>query len=552
MTLRLSLLLALLCLFPAAASAAKDQESTFQDDPRLLSSDPATVAGTMDKMKALGADRLRVSVFWQDVAPANRTQTKPAGFDAADPAAYDPGAWAKYDRVVLLAKERGLRVNFNVTSPAPFWATGSLKDRPDLDDTFDPNPVEFGLFVRAVGTRYSGTYVPPVPSPAAAPAAPQPPSLLFPPAQTRQAPAAATGTLPRVGYWTVWNEPNQPGWLTPQWLDDPRGGTALVETAPRIYRALMDQMWTALGATGHAADTILIGETAPKGQETVTGPTRAIKPGRFIRQLYCLDDNLQFLLGTSAEVRGCPVSDQAAKMVAEHPALFKATGYAHHPYELLLAPTIKPRTADNYTTANLDDLSGLLRRIYQRFGQKPPGGGRDVPLYLTEFGYQTPPEKASVSFAKQAAFLNQVEWMTYRNPRVQTLSQFLLRDDGGDIGVTFQSGLQTLAGKAKPAQAAYALPLFLPSRTVKRGSKLRVFGLVRPAVNGKAATVELQLRKKGGAFRKLRSLKASAARGYVDARVTPTSSGDVRLVWRDGTNRATSRSVSFRVTPKKE
>jgi hypothetical protein len=100
----------------------------------------------------------------------------------------------------------------------------------------------------------------------------------------------------------------------------------------------MDQMYAALQATGHGKDTILIGETAPKGQERVTGPTRAIKPGRFIRQLYCLDDNLQFLQGTSAELRGCPVTDQAAKMIAEHPALFRATGYAHHPYELTFAP----------------------------------------------------------------------------------------------------------------------------------------------------------------------------------------------------------------------
>lgn len=554
-SLRLRLTTLLLCglaLSPSTALAAKDQESTFQDDPLLLSSDPAVVAGTMDKLAALGVDRLRVSVFWKDVAPANVAQTKPAGFNAADPAQYDPKAWDKYDRIVMLAKDRGLRVNFNVTSPAPSWATGSLADRPDLDKNFDPNPAEFGDFVRAVGTRYSGTYVPPVPSPAAAPAASTPPSLLFPRQATTgpTGPAIPAGALPRVGYWTIWNEPNQPGWLTPQWLQDPRGGKELVETAPRIYRSLVDTAYASLLGTGHTEDTILIGETAPKGQPRVTGPTRAIRPARFIRQLYCLDDNLQFLRGTSAEVRGCPVSDQAAKMAADHPALFKATGYAHHPYELLLPPTVKPG-AEDFTTANLDDLSDLLRRIYQRYGQKVPGGGRDVPLYLTEYGQQTkPPDKTGVSFATQAAYLNQVEWMTYRNPRVRTLSQFLLNDDGGDIGVSFQSGLRTLAGKDKPALLAYQLPVYLPQRRVKRGSSLRVFGLVRPAANGKAVRVELQLRAKNGSYKRLRTLTASTARGYVDARFTPTSSGVLRLAWRNGSKLVASRQISFAVTPK--
>ncbi|MCW3012062.1 MAG: hypothetical protein JWO90_2466, partial [Solirubrobacterales bacterium] len=368
--------------------------------------------------------------------------------------------------------------------------------------------------------------------------------------------AGGPAPLPRVGYWTVWNEPNQPGWLTPQWADDPRGGARQIETAPRIYRALMDQMYASLVATGHANDVILIGETAPKGQERVTGPTRALKPGRFIRQLYCLDDNLQFLRGTSAEVRGCPVNDPAARMAADHPALFQASGYAHHPYELSFAPNQRPKTADNYTTANLDQLSSLLRRIYQRYGQKPPGGGRDVPLYLTEFGYQTdPPDPAGVSFAKQAAYLNHAEWITYRNPRVRTLTQFLLVDDKGTgakdaltaFGGTFQSGLTTEAGKVKPALAAYRFPIHVPSRAVRRGGKLRVFGLVRPAANGSAARVQVQLRRPDGSFRRLKTVTATKARGYVNTTFAVGKSGVVRLAWTSGGRTLRTRSVSYRV-----
>ncbi len=526
-------ILALLCClaaFPTAAAASGTQESMFQDDNLLVyGDDPVAVGRTMDEMRALGADRLRISVFWKLVAPAGESQSRPAGFDAANPAAYPPGAWDRYDRIVRLARERGLLVNFNVTSPAPSWATGSLEGRPDLDKDFDPNAGEFGGFVRALGTRYSGTYVPP---------------------------GTTAGPLPRVGYWTIWNEPNQPGWLTPQWLSDPRGGGKLVETAPRIYRDLADAMWSALGATGHGGDKVLIGETAPKGQERAKGPTRALKPGRFIRQLYCLDDNLQLLQGTSAELRGCPVSNQVARMVADHPVLFAASGYAHHPYELTFAPTVEP-SADSFTTANLDDLSSLLRRVYQRFGRKPAAGGRDVPLYLTEYGYQTsPPDPVGVSFAKQAAYLNQTEWLTFRNPRVKALTQFLLVDDAPTPGVaddvqayggTFQSGLRTREGKPKPAQLAYQLPIFVPSRTVAKGRRLRVFGLVRPASSAAAPRVRVQLRKSTGGYRTVKTVRATKRRGYVDTTLVVRSKGVVRLAWTSGGRTLTSRQVSFRV-----
>ncbi len=537
-------LLLLLVAFPSAASAAADQESTFQDDNLIVYGKPAAVAKTLDELKALGVDRLRVSVFWAVVAPEEKSQTRPA-FDAADPAAYPRGNWDRYDTIVRLAAERGLAVNFNVTSPAPFWATGSLEDRPDLDKNFAPDAAEFGAFVRAVGTRYSGSYVPPAPAAPAQPAPSSSPGIAFP----RQA-AAGSGPLPRVDYWTVWNEPNQPGWLTPQWVDDPRGSGAQIEASPHVYRGLVDQMYAALVATGHGRDTVLIGETAPKGQRRgVTGPTRAIKPGRFIRQLYCLDDNLQFLKGAAAEVRGCPAADQPARMKADHPALFASSGYAHHPYELTFAPTKRAKTADDddYTTANLAGLSKLLRRVYQRYAQKAPGGGRDVPLYLTEYGYQTPPDKSAVSFTQQAAYLNEAEWLTYRNPRVRTLTQFLLVDDGGDIDNTFQSGLTAIDGKAKPALLAYQLPIFLPQRKVKRGRKLRVFGLVRPAANGRAPKVQVQLRRPDGSFKKLKTVTASAGRGYVDTMLVVRRSGVVRLAWTAGGRTLTSRQVSYSV-----
>ncbi len=117
---------------------------------------------------------------------------------------------------------------------------------------------------------------------------------------------------------------------------------------------------------------------------------------------------------------------------------------------------------------------------------------------------------------------------TFRNPSIRTLAQFLLNDDDGDIGNSFQSGLQTIAGKAKPAKLAYAFPVFLPQRTVERGSRLRVFGLVRTATNGTGVKVELELRGKDGKFKRLRTLMASTTKNYIDARFKPTKSGVLR------------------------
>ena len=76
---------------------------------------------------------------------------------------------------------------------------------------------------------------------------------------------------------------------------------------------------------------------------------------------------------------------------------------------------------------NLDDLQRVLRRVHQRYNQPLSG---DVPLYLTEFGYQTnPPDRFGVSWARQRAYLAQAEYIAFRNAGVRTLSQFLLDPD---------------------------------------------------------------------------------------------------------------------------
>jgi hypothetical protein len=341
-----------------------------------------------------------------------------------------------------------------------------------------------------------------------------------------------------VTYWSLQNEPNQPGWLTPQWL---QRGNEWVEAAPRIYRAMADQGYAALQATGHGNDTILIGETAPKGVSK-QGETRAIDALRFIRRVYCLDDNLQVLRDAAAEAQGCRADGDLGRFGVDHPGLFKASGWAHHPYELTFAPNVPPRNADWATMGNLPALQSMLRRIHLRYGQPLQG---DVPLFLTEFGYQSKPDDPlGVSRAQQGAYLNQAEWIAWRNRDVRTLAQFLLDDDDPPAGRTFQSGLRTNAGARKAAWSAYRFPIHIARPTVRRGQRLRVWGLPRPAADGSRPRVRVEFRRAGTKrWRRLRTVRGDAGKGYVSASLRAPGTGRVRLRW----SGLVSRSVPVRL-----
>ena len=506
--IRLLLLAALmLAAAPSVATASKTQESMFQDDPLLVYAPQAKMEATLDELKAIGVDRIRVGLFWNIVAPASTSPTKPS-FDASDPAAYGSG-WERYDRLIVAARQRGIAINLNVSSPLPRWGSTAVSPRADVQKTYAPNADEFGKFVAAAGKRYSGSFQ----------------------------------GLPRVNYWSIYNEPNQSGWLTPQW-------NGAVESSPTIYRSLVRTSYQALGATGHGRDTILIGETAPKGLKRRKGLTMSIDALRFIRNLYCVDSKVRQLKGASARARGCPVS--RAQFVTENPALFKTTGFAHHPYELLLAPTRKPQSKDWVTIANLPVLSRLLKRIYSRYRQKRQSS-KGVPLYLTEYGYQTPPDPLGIPFGRQASYQSQAEQISYRNPLVRAMCQFLLVDDAPTPGIanrrvayrTFQSGLKRLNGKRKPAYQAYVTPLFLTKTRFRGAGSTSVFGLLRPASSTAKVTVQIQFRARGAkAWSTRKTRTVSGPRHYLRTPLRVTRTGAVRLRWKNGTSQVTSRAVS--------
>jgi hypothetical protein len=495
----------------------KAQQSIFQDDDHLLYASTPTVEHTLAMLQRLGVQRVRLTIKWSAIAPETTAIAPPPHFNAADPGDYPTGAWAPYDRIVRLARRHRIAVDFNVTGPGPEWALRPSPYAP-VADVYEPSATDFGQFVAAVGVRYSGRYRPDGGAP-----------------------------LPRVSYWSIWNEPNQPAWLAPQWT--PVDGEPLPVSA-KLYRALVDAATIALAYGGHTVktDTILIGETAPTGSGEQTLHS-AMTPMQFVRALYCVNSADQPLQGTAATLLGCPQDPGSFRR--ENPILFDATGFAHHPYDLLHGPSYLPSNPNVVTMSTLSRLSGALDRIFATYGVD-----RRLPLYLTEFGYETnPPDPYQViSPAEQAAYLDQADYMAWRDPRVRALSQFLLYDaapnavyppSSYEYWDTFQSGLLYANGDPKPALAAYRLPIWMPQSICAGSCSLLVWGQLRLAPHGTPQQARIEWQgTPGTGWRMLSAVRVTNADGYFETHVTVPGSGRVRITWHSpGGKVIASRSV---------
>lgn len=461
----------------------------------------ATYTGaTLDALKNLGVNRIHIYLHWADIAPDPTSSRRPA-FDATNPGAYPASGWAPYDVVMQALAARHMGVDLDLVAPPPNWAAGKGAPHPKSQPEWKPSAAEFGQFVRAVASRYSGHYIP----------------------------AGASRPLPRVGFWSIWNEPNIGNYMAPEAIDHSQ-----VEVSARYYRAFVDAAWSAFGATGHGHDTILFGETAPAAI-TFGGPGNfnAMAPLRYLRALYCVDAAYRPLRGAAATIRGCPATPAgSAGFAAAHPGLFHASGFADHPYPQGLPPDkVTPNEPDFAELAAIGNLESSLDRMNLVYGSHTK-----FPIWSTEFGYQTTPpdtEAGTVTPAIAARYLNWAEYLTWLDPRQRSFDQYLLTDPPSGA---FATGLETAAGVPKPGYYAFQMPLFLPATATASGHPLEVWGAVRPAPNAARRThkqqfVQIQFRAGGGSFRTVRRLALSDPHGYVDVLQKFASSGQVRLAW---------------------
>jgi len=453
-------LLAVLCaaLFAAAPAHASHAQTMTFEAPRDLK-DPATRDQAFKDISALGVRSMRLVLYWHDVAPDADSRIKPK-FDETSPSSYN---WGAYDAVVDGIKQRGWNLLLTVSGPVPRWATNGARDT-----LTRPSPSEFGKFMRAVASHYGS----------------------------------------KVDTWSIWNEPNQPQFLMPQY------SPSHTPLSPTIYRNLYLAAQRGLRDAGLANARVLLGETSPRG----TG--KVVAPLTFLRGVLCLNDKYRH------------VGEPCTKL--------QASGYAHHAYTTGQGPTFKPSQPNDVTI-------GVLSRLTSALGKAAKAGAinGNLPLYLTEFGIESTPDPVrGVSLQRQSEYRAISERIAYDNRRVVAFSQYLLRDDLPQPGVPkiarypgFETGLFTSAGKPKPSYDGFRLPLAV--RTGK--TKVSMWGLVRPAGGPTTATIERRSGVKG-AWRTLTTVQTNAS-GYFAKTAALVKDRQWRLVWKapDGT--------TFRGTP---
>jgi hypothetical protein len=520
-----SIILALVlgALLAPAAQASPQQTSIMMDDDLLVYRDDSTAARALTQMKSLGVDTIRVTVLWKVVAESarptkgelaklkGRAKTKARQqlrrFKPADPSTYPRQNWDRYDNLVKAATDRGIRVYFNLTGPGPVWAqTTPPKKLRNLLATYKPKAGAFKQFVTAVGRRFDGTY---------------------------RDENGSRGALPRVSFWSLWNEPNQGGWLSPQWETH---GSQKVPTSPAIFRELYQFGYQGLVSSGHAGDTILLGETAPLGSNKKTEKS-PMRPKQFLRELLCIRPDGAPYSGAAARLRHC--GDFAKR------GPLRATGYAHHPYTKNVPPTVRDSSPDAVTMANIGELGTLLDDLSAKTHNVPSG----LPLYMTEFGFETnPPDPFSgLPLAAQAKFNTIGESMAYQDPRILSQAQFLLADvppisrrKKGTKGYwfTYQSGLFFQSGQPKPAAFAYAMPFIASPAGVDPTTGAPTFnfwGQLRFLPNGAADVAYIQWRPKDGSsdWVTVGDPVAIDERGYYTAtRVAPAAlASEWRAAW---------------------
>ena len=370
-------LLAVFCalVLVSAASAARGMKLGIYDSAQAL----GNTGPAFQQFSELRAQVVRVTLNWRDVAP-----TKPALGTFADPASYrwsHPGVY-DYDQMVREAAARNIGVMFTILY-TPAWAGGGTKGQ-----LVPTNMAWLQAFAKAAATRYSGVY-----------------------------PDSTTGGfLPRVRFWTAWNEPNSPNFLRPQYK---RVNGRQVIWSARRYAKMCTAVFRGVHNGEVSSGKVACGVTNPGGNNHPRGTRGAPSPLPFIRAMKA----------------GKPKFD----------------AFAHHPYPSspFETPTTPPRSSTRITLGNL----GVLIRELNRLGW----GSKRV--WLTEYGYQTkPPDgRFGVTPTKQAAFLRQSYAIAKKNRRVDMFVWFLLKDEL-ELG-RWQSGLiwsfPTKDGVKKPSYAAF-------------------------------------------------------------------------------------------------
>lgn len=438
-------------LVPAARAAAPLTLGFF--DPKLTGApgDDRWLA----KAQSDGARVFRIQVPWYVVETAPPAH---AG-DPADPAY----RWAGVDAQVRAARAHGFRVVATLGG-APAWDEGPGRPAGAPAGTWRPDAAAFGAFATAAAKRYGRS----------------------------------------VYAWQVWNEPNLPIYLAPQWV---RSGSGFVPASPVIYRAMLNAVYRGVKAVNPRA-LVLTAGTAPYG-DPLPGNGR-IQPVAWWRSLLCLR-------GTRLRPAKCP-----------DPAHFDV--YSHHPYAIA-----GPRAHAGYPDdAAIPDVRRISRVIRAAVAHRTALPHKRKRAWVTEISWDSdPPDPDGVPAARHARWLEGALYQFWLQG-VDTVLWFQIVDESPvpSYPATIQSGIYLRSGRAKLAARAFRFPFVAAPPAHGR---VALWGEAP-----RAGTVRIE-RRAGGRWRVLARLHAGANRvfsGHVTARrndvLRARSAGAVSLTWRVG------------------
>jgi hypothetical protein len=347
---------------------------------------------TFPMLKNLRAQVVRVTMYWGGNGGVAGRKRPAHPTNPNDPA-YN---WVIYDNAVREAAQNKIKVLFSIWG-TPAWASKSKKMNaaPRLSR-------DLRNFAYAAAKRYSGSFQP-----------------VSPDANAVKEPA-----LPAVRLWLVWNEPGNPIFLSPQYKRVGKGKKRhWVAQSPIDYARMCTAVWTGIHATLLKNEKVGCGATGPRGNNNPSSSRTSIGPIPFLRGV-------------------------------KKAGLKKFDAWAHHPYygRPSETPAAKPtsnrgkrgRIAPPVILGNINELIADVTRLY---GKKR--------IWITEYGYQTRPQDRTfgVTYANQAKYLKQAYAIARKNPRIDMMLWFLLKDEKRAAG--WQSGLLTAGGVKKPAYNAF-------------------------------------------------------------------------------------------------
>ena len=339
--------------------------------------DPAKAGERLDQAKALGADVVRVMVWWRDVVPGDPHATTKPKFVSSKPDDYD---WRVFDAQVSAARARGLKVLVTIPAgPMPYWASEDpafCVKKGGWSCAYKPKYAEYAAWVAAMGRHVKQKGY-------------------------------------RIWAWTFVNEPNLGAFLA-----DDSG----LRAAHR-YRKLWFHARKALRKTAGVKARVLFGDLANNQSQFAPTADR----WRFFNQALCLE------LDRDPEVIPGFCPDKKRRV--------EASGVAFHPYAS--TPLGAKKSVD--FLEQLADAASAAGRLPKNRG-----------LYMTESAFLTAraadagklgAAAMSVSAAQQAVSMNVADHWLSSNPRVKSLAQYELVDEGRgtwDCGLRYALGRVTL------------------------------------------------------------------------------------------------------------